>query len=58
MTGSAAACEGVCMTPCSHAGGLVALLPYRNDNHNISNNLSTTMRQSVQFFDKHVKDAG
>jgi dipeptidyl aminopeptidase/acylaminoacyl peptidase len=40
------------------AGGSVELLTYRNDNHNISNNLSAALRQSVQFFDKHVKNAG
>jgi dipeptidyl aminopeptidase/acylaminoacyl peptidase len=36
-------------------GGSVELLTYRNDNHNLSNNLSAALRRSVQFFDKHVK---
>jgi len=37
------------------AGGTVEMFSYRNDNHNISGNLSLALRRSVQFFDKHVK---
>ena len=37
------------------AGGTVEMFSYRNDNHNISGNLSLALRRSVQFIDKHVK---
>jgi dipeptidyl aminopeptidase/acylaminoacyl peptidase len=33
----------------------VELYLYDNDNHNISNNFTTAMARSIQFFDVHVK---
>jgi dipeptidyl aminopeptidase/acylaminoacyl peptidase len=37
-------------------GATGELYLYPNDNHNISNNLSTALQRSVEFFDRYVKD--
>jgi len=39
-------------------GKPVELYLYDNDNHNISNNFTTAMARSIQFFDTYVKGAG
>ncbi|MGE5464778.1 MAG: alpha/beta hydrolase family protein [Syntrophothermus sp.] len=39
------------------AGQYVELYKYEGDNHNISNNFSTAMRRSIEFFDRYVKKA-
>jgi len=36
----------------------VELYKYDGDNHNISNNFSTAMQRSIEFFDKYVKQTG
>ena len=36
-------------------GNLVEFYTYEDDNHNISNNFSTAMQRSIQFFDIYVK---
>ena len=38
------------------AGKYVELYKYAGDNHNISNNFSTAMQRSIEFFDKFVKN--
>jgi dipeptidyl aminopeptidase/acylaminoacyl peptidase len=35
----------------------VELYKYEGDNHNISNNFSTAMQRTIEFFDQHVKQA-
>ncbi len=40
------------------AGGGVEYYTYPGDNHNLSKNLATALKRSVEFFDKHVKNAG
>ena len=37
------------------AGMPVELYLYEGDDHNISNNFSTAMQRSIQFFDAYVK---
>ncbi|MBI4137511.1 S9 family peptidase [Candidatus Roizmanbacteria bacterium] len=37
------------------AGKLSELFVYQGDNHNISTNFSSAMRESLEFFDTHVK---
>lgn len=37
------------------AGKFYEFYIYENDNHNISINFSTAMRQTIEFFDQHVK---
>jgi dipeptidyl aminopeptidase/acylaminoacyl peptidase len=36
----------------------VELYTYEGDNHNISNNFTTAMQRSIQFFDTYVKGSG
>ena len=38
-----------------NAGKYVELYKYEGDNHNISNNFSTAMQRSIEFFDRYVK---
>ena len=40
------------------AGKYVEFYKYEGDNHNISNNFSTAMQRSIEFFDRFVKNAG
>jgi dipeptidyl aminopeptidase/acylaminoacyl peptidase len=40
-----------------NAAKYVELYKYEGDNHNISNNFSTAMQRSIEFFDKYVKQA-
>ena len=40
------------------AGQPVELYLYDGDNHNISNNFTTAMQRSIQFFDTYVKNNG
>ena len=40
------------------AGQPVELYTYEGDNHNISNNFTTAIQHSVEFFDAHVKGSG
>ena len=40
------------------AGRPVELYTYEGDNHNISENFSTAMQRTIQFFDTYVKGAG
>jgi dipeptidyl aminopeptidase/acylaminoacyl peptidase len=37
------------------AGQYVELYKYEGDNHNISNNFSTAMQRTIEFFDRYVK---
>ena len=37
------------------ANQYVELYKYDGDNHNISNNFSTAMRRTIEFFDRFVK---
>jgi len=39
------------------AGQPVELYTYNGDNHNLSNNFTTAMQRSIQFFDTYVKGA-
>ena len=36
----------------------VEFYKYEGDNHNISNNFSTAMQRSIEFFDRYVKNIG
>ena len=38
-------------------GGIVEYYVYPGDNHNLSGNLATALKRSVDFFDKYVKNA-
>jgi dipeptidyl aminopeptidase/acylaminoacyl peptidase len=37
------------------AGQYVELYKYEGDNHNISNNFSTAMKRTIEFFDRYLK---
>lgn len=38
-----------------NAGKIVEFYTYKEDNHNLSNNLDTALQRSVEFFDKYLK---
>jgi hypothetical protein len=40
------------------ANQYVEYYKYEGDNHNISNNFSTAMQRSIEFFDRFVKNIG
>ncbi|MBN1581093.1 MAG: prolyl oligopeptidase family serine peptidase, partial [Anaerolineae bacterium] len=42
-------------TQIQEVGKPVELYTYKDDNHNIANNLSTALQLSIQFFDRYVK---
>jgi len=41
-----------------NANKYVEFYKYEGDNHNISNNFSTAMQRSIEFFDRYVKNVG
>ena len=47
----------VLQTQMEAAGQLSELYLYENDTHDIDNNFYTAMRRSLEFFDRHVKNA-